>query len=754
MSNIVTSKFGGLLRGLFRRFDDNGPTMVAPTRQVAATASARSLSPAPEIHSKQQADLTPPRPADPNSLELPLPSIIAVLPIDLRAKLLETPPSDATISIPVEKVLAQLAHGSVKVTFGELRAARPGLFASSGTENDVRQIALPLNEIITRISPTLLSRRVAKKVEAADDIAGPFGARTQGINFAAAKPPTHAASAPLSKAPEPTPAPAIQKTVPLPISPVRKSALVAADSATIASHPVDTKIAFSRAPVEPGVKSQPHAPAAPIPFSPSPAATATGHSNSAPQTSDEHPILAPLSALAEKWPDTIKMELVQARLMGAQAALPHSLVEPGLKRGRVTIQWKDLRMMFRPNPGPDSAHDLIEVELPLNVLAPMYFASQKTGDRAKQKLSAAEEIPDLFHSSKQNGAAASYIPAPVPSAAAPAFTPSAPAASVAAAPIKPVIAAPAAATASPAAPEQGTILAPLGALMEKWPEPLRQEIAQSNLLNAQVALPVNLLEPAMKRGQVAFSWRDLRSWIQSAPAAVTQSTHDSLELELPLKVVAPLFLGRHTAPAQTPSRVAVDQSIPSPFSSVATPEAITPVITPFIAPASAPAPNPAGQSTKKMDAKLSETNFYVWDDTSDKPSLDESEYKRTQAPATDFTSRYATPKEIVARAMELPGVAGAVVALPDGLMVASQVPPDLNADTLAAFLPQIFDRVSQCTSELRMGELNNLNFTVGNVPWKIFRVNAIYFAAFGRAGEPLPTAQLAALAGELDRKKQ
>ena len=76
----------------------------------------------------------------------------------------------------------------------------------------------------------------------------------------------------------------------------------------------------------------------------------------------------------------------------------------------------------------------------------------------------------------------------------------------------------------------------------------------------------------------------------------------------------------------------------------------------------------------------------------------------------------------------------------------------MNADTLAAFLPQIFDRVNQCTKELRMGELNNLNFTVGNVPWKIFKVGAIYFAAFGRAGEPLPTAQLAGIAAELDRK--
>ena len=85
-------------------------------------------------------------------------------------------------------------------------------------------------------------------------------------------------------------------------------------------------------------------------------------------------------------------------------------------------------------------------------------------------------------------------------------------------------------------------------------------------------------------------------------------------------------------------------------------------------------------------------------------------------------------------------------------MVASRLSPDLNGDTLAAFLPQIFGKVSQCTKELRMGELNNLNFTVGNVPWKIFRVNAIFFAAFGRAGEPLPTAQLAALAAELDHR--
>jgi len=97
-------------------------------------------------------------------------------------------------------------------------------------------------------------------------------------------------------------------------------------------------------------------------------------------------------------------------------------------------------------------------------------------------------------------------------------------------------------------------------------------------------------------------------------------------------------------------------------------------------------------------------------------------------------------------------VDGALIALPDGLLVASHIPSSMNADTIAAFLPQIFAKVSQCTRELRLGELNNLNFTVGNIPWKIFRVGSIYFAAFGRPGEAMPTGQLAGIAAELDRK--
>jgi predicted regulator of Ras-like GTPase activity (Roadblock/LC7/MglB family) len=146
-------------------------------------------------------------------------------------------------------------------------------------------------------------------------------------------------------------------------------------------------------------------------------------------------------------------------------------------------------------------------------------------------------------------------------------------------------------------------------------------------------------------------------------------------------------------------------------------------------------------------ASVPDANYFSGES---RPQTTDSEFWRKGG--TDFLSRAATPAEVVARAMELPAVAGAVVALPDGLRVASQIPAGLNGDTFAAFIPQIFTRVKQCSQELRMGEMNNLSFTAGNVPWKIFRVNAVYFAAFGRANEALPGAELAALAALLDRQ--
>src|SRR5207245_9694161 len=114
----------------------------------------------------------------------------------------------------------------------------------------------------------------------------------------------------------------------------------------------------------------------------------------------------------------------------------------------------------------------------------------------------------------------------------------------------------------------------------------------------------------------------------------------------------------------------------------------------------------------------------VWHHSSDTVRVNESEVTRAPTPGTSFVTRYATPNEVVSRAAALDGVAGALIALPDGLMVASQLAPELNGETLAAFLPQIFGKLTQCTKALRMREPNHRPATLGNIPWTGLRGHA------------------------------
>jgi predicted regulator of Ras-like GTPase activity (Roadblock/LC7/MglB family) len=220
---------------------------------------------------------------------------------------------------------------------------------------------------------------------------------------------------------------------------------------------------------------------------------------------------------------------------------------------------------------------------------------------------------------------------------------------------------------------------------------------------------------------------------------VAISAHDTLTLELPLKIVAPLFLAELST-ARTQKKTSIDETIPNLFSSVRPPDHVAAVPTVPLAP-----PDPP------VSSGAVDPNYYSRKEA-EQPEESSPALNKNGAPGTAFLKRYATPNDIVSKAAALGGVEGALIALPDGLLVASHVGPAADADTIAAFLPQIFNRLNQCTRELRQGELNNLSFTLGNVPWKVFRVGAIYFAAFGRAGEPLPTAQLAGMAADLDRK--
>jgi len=630
MSNSVKIKFAGLLRSLARRLGEEEATASQPPRSPTVAAPPVTVTPVtagtypqimPSTHLAAKA-ATPPVPeANPDELQLPLQSILAGLPMDLRAKVMQTPPAGTMIAVPLEKILTQLAFGSVKIAFGELRRVAPGVFVNSGGEHDHKPVMLPLNEILSRLNPALLSRRaVQKQVEVAEDISGPFGAGGEGARISVAAKPVTSAAVPPLRMPTPPPVsfasrgitPASSAMTP----PLRQSVPHAPTPPISATPPPQRH--FAPPPPTPPTSFTPRSNGAPKSVVSIPA-TAAPVPAPAPQIpADPVAIYASLAALSEVWPEGLRLEIRQSNLADAQVLLPTSLIEPALKRGRVMLTWGNLRPLIKPTSPPPSVHDGIELELPLNVIAPLFFARQKTAPRSHAMERPPAEIPNLFFGFPQP-----ETPQPIPA-----------------------------------------------------PQP---QIPQPK------PLPARMPEPHPK------------------PLAITPEPQS----------IPPIFRPVETRPA------------------TAKPTAVKP---------------PA--------VKPSDTNYYIWSDTSEATRVDETEYKQPQRPATDFSSRYATPNEIVARAVALPGVVGALVALPDGLKVASQIPPELNADTLAAFLPQIFDRVSQSTRELRMGALNNFNFTVGNVPWRIFRVNAVYFAAFGRAGESLPSAQLAALAAELDRKKQ
>src|ERR1035437_5423380 len=206
MATSVKSKLIGLLRSLLRQFE--GDEIPRPAAAAAPGTGASGAQAANSSSSKNMASA--------NEIELPLRPIVTALPMDLRAKLMSVPAPEATIRLPVELVMSQLAFGAVKISFGELRQLAPESFATPGGELDQHPVSLPLGEILARLNPALLARRQTKKVEVAEELAGPFAGRGTGVTFTT-QPLKGPVVAPVStQPPEPEPVRPIAFTPPAP----------------------------------------------------------------------------------------------------------------------------------------------------------------------------------------------------------------------------------------------------------------------------------------------------------------------------------------------------------------------------------------------------------------------------------------------------------------------------------------------------------------------------------------------------------
>ena len=393
MSKSVKIKIAGLLRGVLRHLD---PTdAFGPQTPRFHTSASAPVTVEPVAVTPLQMAAQAPTPAEnANELQLPLQPIIAAMPMELRAKAMQTPPAGMVISIPLDKVLTQLARGAVKITFGELRQAAPGVFVNSGGEHDQKPVMLPLNEILTRLNPALLARRgTQKQVELTDDIGSPFGALGQGIKISTTpvKPP--------AASPTP-PSPTVTPPIRMPAPPLRT---VTPSSQTV------TPPSRMVTPIASSASIQPPPPPAPRIAAPTMRIAAPQNNNNggpkpvakvasaAPQgPMDPAVISAPLGALSEDWPEGLRLEITKLSLSNAQVLLPANLIEPALKRGRVTFLWQNLRPLIKPTPPPASIHDGVELELPLKIVAPLFFTRQKAAPRQQQAVLPPADIPILF----------------------------------------------------------------------------------------------------------------------------------------------------------------------------------------------------------------------------------------------------------------------------------------------------------------------------------------------------------------------
>jgi predicted regulator of Ras-like GTPase activity (Roadblock/LC7/MglB family) len=328
-----------------------------------------------------------------------------------------------------------------------------------------------------------------------------------------------------------------------------------------------------------------------------------------------------------------------------------------------------------------------------------------------------DAVPDLF--TKRGEPAAAAVTAGAPPTGRPAPGPQASTSEQSASSAK-------------AAGTKATLALNLAALCTNWPENVRKEIDRFKLGSLTLGIPFDAIEAGLRYGKVDFLWKQVCGWLQGRPEAVPMAATADTRVELPLNVVAPLFLKHRPSPKQN-KRSDLAANIPDLFSGGPVPPSPPPAAAPAesVPLASAAPPSSPPEPTPAPAAK--------------KPPQDIAEL------FGEPDKRNWTPNEIVHRTSALPGVAGTLIALQDGLLVAQCMPPEWKTETVAAFLPQIFGRMSQYTKELKMGDVKNITLVVEQGVLQIFAAGIIYFAALAKTGAQLPQLELNLIATELSR---
>jgi predicted regulator of Ras-like GTPase activity (Roadblock/LC7/MglB family) len=391
----------------------------------------------------------------------------------------------------------------------------------------------------------------------------------------------------------------------------------------------------------------------------------------------------------------------------------------------------------------------------------------------KPKPAATPAVP--FTGFQQKPAAAPAAPSPsmgavpkMPAAQAPKATPTTPTlpktAKPAATPVLPPNAikfptppaarpAPAPKPAAPAAPSiGGSLSVSINTVNQKWPDSIRQLVAQIGATDVEI--PNELIEPSLKVGRVEFPWQQLVTWLRPAPDGDVGLELGSTMLEMPLSVIAPLYLQQSKYKAKKSN---VPAGIPDIFSSKG-----EKLAQPAVEEVEEEEVEEEGEeevaevAEEQVEAEAEEPAPVFVAPVQAMPAAQAAVPGRKKAQTlnelfNEPNKKNWTPNEIIQKTIALPGVTGALIALQDGLLVAGSMPAPWKTETIAAFIPQIFGRLTQYTKELQMGEVRTVSFGVDSGTLQIFNAGIIYFGALGKHGGSLPVEDLTLIATELSR---
>lgn len=322
------------------------------------------------------------------------------------------------------------------------------------------------------------------------------------------------------------------------------------------------------------------------------------------------------------------------------------------------------------------------------------------------------------------------------------------------------------------------LVLPLSEISSTWPDQVQNEIASGN--GAAVALPVADVGASLARGKVCFTWGQIRRWIN--PPVETSAVDDKVELQLPLRVVAPAFLQSQRGPTNQ-KKVNIDTSIPALFAPTDGVSADGECAELGIActlenPVAAEAPAALAvpeieipRGTPELKLRMAPVEDQASSFPQPAPISFPPATERTELPLPPVRSAHSgystigqlfgtpaktewTPTEIVQHAVTLPSIAGALVALQEGLVVAHDLPDDLRAEVVAAFLPQIYARVSQYLGEMKLQQADEMVFSTGGARLHLYRLGYVFFAVLSKPGVNLQDSEIQLILNELARQTE